>query len=150
MDSSVLHHHADPLRAFRARAERYIRANLRDHSLNVARIAGALGCSTRYVHLAFSRDGVTASRYIWSSRLEQCQREIMGNAVPSNLTHLALTWGFRSGAHFSRSFKRAFGIAPSFLLYGTWNRAPLGCVPRWTSRRRLSPEATRPPHDHGR
>jgi AraC-like DNA-binding protein len=122
--NSVARTYSSGLQAFRARAESYIRANLQDRSLDVAKIAQRLGCSTRYVHLAFAQGGVTAARYIWSSRLAQCQRAIMEIPAHSNLKQVALTWGFSSGAHFSRSFKRAFGIAPSILIRGASNREP--------------------------
>jgi AraC-like DNA-binding protein len=35
-----------------------------------------------------------------------------------SLTELAFAWGFSSSSHFSRSFKRRFGLSPSALLLG--------------------------------
>jgi AraC family transcriptional regulator, positive regulator of tynA and feaB len=105
-----------PAEVLNQRVKRFIRDHLRDPDLSVERIASALHCTTRYLHMAFAREGTTISRYVWTSRLEACRRELDGGlASGATLTALAFSWGFSSSSHFSRAFKDHFGVSPSAL-----------------------------------
>ena len=97
-------------------AHTYIDAHLREPNLDVERIAVALGCSKRYLHMAFAAAGTSVEKHIWSSRLEQCRQALLNTSGTSSLTELAFSWGFSSSSHFSRVFKRRYGFAPSALL----------------------------------
>lgn len=95
------------------RVREYINRNLCDCDLSVEAIAQAMGCSTRYLHKVF-QGKESISGLIWSQRLDRCRRELMtAHSAGTTLTELAYEYGFSSSAHFSRSFKERFGIAPS-------------------------------------
>lgn len=97
-------------------AQTYIDQHLSDPTLEVEHVAAALGCSKRYLHMAFAAKGTSVEKYIWSSRLDQCRQEIVKGTRAMSLTELAFAWGFNSSSHFSRSFKQRFGFPPSALL----------------------------------
>jgi AraC family transcriptional activator of tynA and feaB len=94
----------------------YIRKNLHDPQLSIDRIAAALNCSKRYLHMSFADEGTTIAEYIWGARLDQCRRALEAPAEPGRtITEVAFAWGFNSSSHFSSSFKKRFGCAPSAL-----------------------------------
>jgi AraC-like DNA-binding protein len=98
----------------RTRALDFIEANLSDPELDVDVIAKRLNCSKRYLHEAFGKNGFTIARYIRKRRLERCKDELVNvNRVQRSLTDIALSWGFKDSAHFSKVFKREFGASPS-------------------------------------
>lgn len=103
--------------ALRARVKGYISANLNDPMLSVARIAKAVGCTKRYLHMLFKEEQTTLSRYIWVLRLQRAKEMIehAGAAAPVSITDIAFSLGFSSSSHFCRLFKHEFGILPSEL-----------------------------------
>lgn len=94
------------------RAQFFIREHLRDPELSIDQISAALGCSKRYLHMLFSDRGMTVSDYIWRARLQHCRQELETQAGKT-ITDVAFSWGFSSSSHFSRVFRKYFGIAPS-------------------------------------
>jgi AraC family transcriptional activator of tynA and feaB len=103
-----------PMRAtLRERAKAYIGRHIREADLSVDKIAAALGCSKRYLHLVFNAGEETVSEYVWRRRLEGCRAELSDPALRLTLTQIAHAWGFNSSAHFSRAFKERYGIPPS-------------------------------------
>jgi len=92
---------------------RYIEDNLRDPALTVAAIAEGLRLSPRYVRNIFSMSGEKVSAYVLRRRLEECARQIHDPAWNGHtLTEIAFSWGFNSAAHFTRTFRNQFGVAP--------------------------------------
>ncbi|ACB96100.1 helix-turn-helix domain-containing protein [Beijerinckia indica] len=108
---------SDRRETLRIRAQDYIRQNLGDTDLTIDRIARALGCSKRYLHMIFMDEGITVSRFIWNERLDRCFYDLK-DAHQSNktITEVAIEWGFSSPSHFSRSFKDRYGFTPSTAL----------------------------------
>lgn len=106
---------APPLRtARRLQIKRYIEQNLRDSDLNVERIAPALGMSPRYVRMLFTDEKETVSAYILRRRLEVCAAQMVSPlARCRTITAVAFDWGFSNAAHFSRVFRRHFGVSPT-------------------------------------
>src|SRR6266852_1077608 len=94
------------------RAQVFIREHLRDPDLCIDQISAALGCTKRYLHMLFSERGMTVSDYIWHARLQNCRHELETHAGKT-VTDVAFSWGFSSSSHFSRVFRRYFGIVPS-------------------------------------
>src|SRR2546421_906587 len=94
------------------RAQAFIREHLRDPDLCIDQISAALGCTKRYLHMLFSDKGMTVSDYIWHARLQNCRHELETHAGKT-VTDVAFSWGFSSSSHFSRVFRRYFGIVPS-------------------------------------
>jgi AraC-like DNA-binding protein len=97
------------------RAQAFIRERLRDPGLCIDQISAALGCTKRYLHMLFSERGITVSDYIWRARLQHCRQELETHAGKT-ITDVAYSWGFSSSSHFSRVFRKSFGIAPSSIL----------------------------------
>jgi AraC-like DNA-binding protein len=103
-----------PMRAtLRERAKVYIGRHIREADLSVDKIAAALNCSKRYLHLVFNAGDETVSEYVWRQRLEGCRAELSNPAFRMTLTQIAYAWGFNSSAHFSRAFKERYGVPPS-------------------------------------
>ena len=94
------------------RAQFFIRERLRDPELSIDQISAALGCTKRYLHMLFSDRGMTVSDYIWQARLQHCRQELETQAGKT-ITDVAFSWGFSSSSHFSRVFRKYFGIMPS-------------------------------------
>jgi AraC family transcriptional regulator, positive regulator of tynA and feaB len=94
------------------RAQGFIREHLRDPDLCIDQISAALGCTKRYLHMLFSERGMTVSDYIWRARLEHCHQELEA-CGRKTITDVAFSWGFSSSSHFSRVFRKYFGVVPS-------------------------------------
>jgi AraC family transcriptional activator of tynA and feaB len=94
------------------RAQAFIREHLRDPDLCIDQISATLGCTKRYLHMLFSERGMTVSDYIWRARLVHCRQELETQAGKT-ITDVAFSWGFSSSSHFSRVFRKFFGVVPS-------------------------------------
>lgn len=94
------------------RIMRYIDRHLEDSNLSPAAIAAAHGISTRYLHLVFANREETVAGWIRERRLLRCREEIELARRGMSLTEIAYCWGFSDGPHFSRMFKRRFGMSP--------------------------------------
>ncbi len=94
------------------RAQTFIREHLRDPDLSIDEISAALGCTKRYLHMLFSDKGMTVSDYIWRARLQNCRQELETQGGKT-ITDVAFSWGFSSSSHFSRVFRKYFGVVPS-------------------------------------
>lgn len=93
---------------------RYINLNLANPELSPSVIANAFNISTRYLHLLFSYKGNTVCSWILDKRLEQCRRQLLHiNNYKDNITTVAYQWGFNDSSHFSKVFKKKYGISPS-------------------------------------
>jgi AraC-like DNA-binding protein len=98
--------------AMYVRAQGFIREHLRDPELSIDQISAALHCTKRYLHMLFSDRGMTMSDYIWQARLHHCRQELESQSGKT-ITDVAFSWGFSSSSHFSRVFRKYFGVAPS-------------------------------------
>lgn len=99
--------------ALRDRIKAYIDDHLSDSDLSIAKLAGATGCTKRYLHMIFQPEDVSISDYILKLRLERCRQELLNPAsAHKSITDIAYSWGFNNSNHFSRCFKRAFGVGP--------------------------------------
>ena len=93
--------------------KRYIDEHLAAPDLGPEGIAAAHGISKRYLHLLFSRECLSVSRYIQLRRLEACRRalERCGSEAMST-TDIAMYWCFADASHFHRCFKARYGVTP--------------------------------------
>src|SRR3569833_681802 len=98
--------------AMYVRAQGFIREHLRDPDLSIDQISAALGCTKRYLHMVFSDRGITVSDYIWRARLQHCRQDLE-TRCDKTITDVAFSWGFSSSSHFSRVFRKYFGVVPS-------------------------------------
>ena len=98
----------------RARALRYIEAGLDDPGLTPSTIAASLGVTPRFLHMAFAATGRTLSNHIRERRLARIRRDLEDSRMAHlTITEIALRWEFADSAHASRSFRQAYGLAPS-------------------------------------
>lgn len=89
----------------------YMRDNLRDAALDPLSAARAVGLSTRSFYRAFAESGQTFSRTLLNLRLAHA-RALIAREAERSLTEIALDSGFSDSAHFSRSYRAAFGETP--------------------------------------
>lgn len=96
------------------RACTYINAYADDPGLDPHRIGSAIGVSVRYLHQLFRDHDTSVSRYVMARRLARSMDDLVSAAHRSRtITEIALSHGFRTAAHFSRSFTETYGITPS-------------------------------------
>jgi AraC-like DNA-binding protein len=104
----------------------FIEKRLDDTDLSPSTIARAHSISLRYLHLLFSERGVTVGGWVRSRRLARCRVALADVRKDRTITEIALKWGFSDAAHFSRSFKAAFGISPNAFRRAKPMRARVG------------------------
>jgi AraC-like DNA-binding protein len=95
------------------RIRAFIERRLDDPDLSPSTIAQTHNISVRYLHLLFSERGLTVGGWIRWRRLAQCRVALTDARRDRTITEIAMQWGFSDAAHFSRSFKAAFGISPN-------------------------------------
>ncbi|MGW3404527.1 AraC-like ligand-binding domain-containing protein [Streptomyces zhihengii] len=91
----------------------WIREHLADRDLSATRIAAAHGISVRHLYAVLSRSGISLGDHVRARRLAECRRELAG--PHGRLRTIAATgrrWGFVDATHFSKVFKRAYGMSP--------------------------------------
>lgn len=108
---------ADPESAQRAlflRIQGFIEERLADPDLSPELIAAAHAISVRYLHKLFALHGTTVCGWLRARRLEGCRRDLADERLRlRGLGAVAARWGLHDPAHFSRLFKRAYGVTPS-------------------------------------
>jgi AraC-like DNA-binding protein len=106
---------AAPVQSLRDQIIAFIDARVADDDLAVGTIATAFGYSTRQIHRMFQdQTGMTVSEYIWKARLAHVLQDLRSAASrDKTITEIAFTWGFSNAAHFSRTFKEAYGMTPT-------------------------------------
>ncbi|MBF5007132.1 helix-turn-helix domain-containing protein [Diaphorobacter caeni] len=97
------------------KADRYISTHLDDGDLSSADVAAALHVSGRTLTRAFAQRGTTVMHHLSQRRLEASYAVLSERRV-SQVSQAAYQCGFNNLAHFSRAFKRAFGMTPGSLL----------------------------------
>ena len=94
------------------RAQARIEQLLGDEELSAAALADAQSVSRSALYRVFvAHDGVQA--YIRERRLQRCYEIFNGDdRAGETIGSIAFSLGFRSEAHFSRTFKERFGLSP--------------------------------------
>jgi AraC-like DNA-binding protein len=107
-----------------SRAEQFIETHLAEPRLGPNEIADAVGISVRHLHRLFLQEESTVAEYIRERRLERCHTELCDPRFSDrNITEIAFFWGFSDSAHFSRCFKRRFGVPPRLFRSRPWSGA---------------------------
>ncbi|HLL22313.1 MAG TPA: AraC family transcriptional regulator [Kofleriaceae bacterium] len=102
-----------PITAITRRAIHYIEHHL-DGVPRVRDVARELSVSTtRVTHLFTSEVGIPFRRFVLWTRIKHA---VAAHRAGRDLTTAAIEAGFSDGAHFSRTFRAMFGLAPSFVL----------------------------------
>lgn len=113
LDSASPFRDSDSDHAALSRVKAYIRAHLSDSSLSPSAIAKGQGLSLRKLYYLFEEEGTTIWRFIQNSRLDHCRKDMEdGHMSGRSISDIALTWGFKDSAHFSRTFRHRFGLTP--------------------------------------
>jgi AraC-like DNA-binding protein len=95
------------------RIDSFVRAHLADPALRPAEVAADAQISVRHLHRLFARSGITVSDWIRERRLQACRQDLSNPRLyDQSITDIAFSWGFSDSAHFSRSFKKMFGVSP--------------------------------------
>jgi AraC family transcriptional regulator, positive regulator of tynA and feaB len=98
--------------AMRAGIRRYVRGHLQEPLLGPATIARAHALSVRALHALFEDTDTSVAGLIRSERLARCLEDLR-RPNGGSVTEIAFRWGFCDAAHFSRVFKREYGLTPS-------------------------------------
>jgi AraC-like DNA-binding protein len=95
------------------RLKAVIDARLSDPTLKPADVAAAVGISVRYANDLLAEQNFSLERYILHRRLERC-RVALADPLQSHrmIGEIAFSWGFSDHSHFTRRFRKAFGMAP--------------------------------------
>ena len=98
--------------ALRSDIRRHVRTHLQDPTLCPETIAKAHAISVRALHALFEDSGESVAGLVRHERLQRCFDDL-GRIGGGSVTEIAFRWGFRDAAHFSRVFKREFGLTPT-------------------------------------
>ncbi|RDK11931.1 helix-turn-helix domain-containing protein [Cupriavidus lacunae] len=104
-----------PDRGVMSQVQRYIIAHLQEPDLDIDRISAAHHISPRTLNRIFAAEGTTPIRWLWKMRLAACYR-ILSEGYVTSVTEVAFRLGFSDASHFSRAFKREFGVLPYAVL----------------------------------
>ncbi|MFG2324880.1 helix-turn-helix domain-containing protein [Streptomyces sp. NPDC048568] len=95
------------------RITQFMREHLADADLSAARIAAAHGISVRHLYAVLARSGISLGDWIRTRRLAECRRELAGPAGRRRtVAAVGRSWGFVNATHFSKIFKRTYGMSP--------------------------------------
>jgi len=90
----------------------FIDANIDRPDLSPASIAAHFNTSVRQLYRLLQATDWTPASLIWARRLARAQELLRQNAHHAQIIEVALTCGFKDGAHFSRAYRKAFGHPP--------------------------------------
>ena len=71
-----------------------------------------MGITVSYLHKIFLQNNTTMMQYVLAERLELCRRDIAKADRSGGISQVAYGWGFNDASHFSRSFRKRFGVSP--------------------------------------
>ncbi len=95
------------------RIKAHILARLDDAALSPRSVAAELGISLRRLYELFEAEEQPLARFIQAQRLDRIRRALadpLKRGLP--IATIAFDCGFKDFSHFSRAFRRQFGIAP--------------------------------------
>jgi AraC-like DNA-binding protein len=101
-------------RALVLRIHAFIEQNLGAAVLAPGTVAAAHYISVRYLYRLFEAQGTTVAAWIRHRRLEHCRADLADPALAHTpVNAVAARWGLPDPAHFSRLFKRTYGLPPA-------------------------------------
>jgi AraC-like DNA-binding protein len=101
-------------RALVRRIHDFIERHLGDTDLAPGTIAAANFVSERYLYRLFEKQETTVAAWVRHRRLERCRRDLADPALHDvPVSTVGARWGLVDSAHFSRLFRRTYGLAPA-------------------------------------
>ncbi len=98
----------------RTQIKAFIDLNLADPDLGPDAIAGRHYVSRSYLDRLFESETATVQETIRAKRLDRARRDLTDRTLAAeSILQIATRWGYRSAAHFSRSFRAAYQQSPS-------------------------------------
>jgi len=95
------------------RLRAFIEQHIDDPELGPAEVASALGLSQRYINKLLEAEDTSLGRLIWQRRLDLIAADLRNGALASrSISTIALARGFNDLAHFSKRFRKHFGVSP--------------------------------------
>ncbi|MFI7275312.1 helix-turn-helix domain-containing protein [Streptomyces sp. NPDC049879] len=111
--------------ALLARIDAFIERNLHDADLRPPDIAAHHHISVRTLHELFRERPETVGAAIRRRRLEHCRADLADPRLRHRTAgDIALGWGFRNPADFSRAFRAAYGMPPGEFRQAALRGAP--------------------------
>lgn len=91
----------------------YISQHLADPDLSAERIARAMFVSVRQVYKVWETEPRSLGQWILERRLDAARHELTSpRGRNQTIAAIARRWGFADSTHFSRRFRRAYGMSP--------------------------------------
>ncbi|MET0698026.1 MAG: helix-turn-helix domain-containing protein [Mycobacterium sp.] len=100
----------------------YLRQNFADREMSADKLAAVHGISERHLYTVLARAGITLRPWLRERRLNAAADTLSG-PTHRRLTVAAVAhrWGFADQAHFTREFRKHFGMTPT-----QWRNHPGG------------------------
>jgi AraC-like DNA-binding protein len=96
------------------RIHAFIEEHLGETDLDPGAVAAAHYISVRQLHRLFEAQDTTVAAWIRHRRLEHCRKDLADPALRTvSVGAVAARWGLPDLAHFSRLFRRAYGLPPA-------------------------------------
>jgi len=111
----------------------YVEAHAQHSDLTPQSIADHFNVSVRQLYRIAAEAGCTPAALIWKHRLERARVLLAHSSARVPIIEIALSCGFKDGAHFSRAYRRQFGHSPK-VSRGVAALRPSGAPARESSR----------------
>ncbi len=96
----------------KSQIKQFVISNIHNPALDVRTIAVGVNLSSRYVHRLFSTETMHLMQWVLAQRLEHCYNELCSDNAHRSISEIAYGWGFNDPAHFSKVFRKHYGISP--------------------------------------
>jgi AraC-like DNA-binding protein len=92
--------------------KQFVKSNIHNPALDVRTIATGVNLSIRYVHRLFSSEPMRLMQWVMAQRLDHCHNELSSDIAHRTISEIAYGWGFNDPAHFSKAFRKRYGVSP--------------------------------------